>query len=82
MWKNGQRYRIETPTIATAHDDGVGHQVVITLPRGAIVVIADDPADGSGSLRVRWESRLCEMFTQDLQERGSMVRGEGDRLPF
>jgi hypothetical protein len=82
MMKSGQRYRIKTPTIALAPGDMAGRKVAITIPEGGIVEITEGPIDGSRSLRVRWEGKECEMFTQDLHERGEAVKSAGDRLPF
>jgi hypothetical protein len=79
--KSGQRYRIKTPTIALTLDEAVGHEVAITIPEGAIIEITER-TDGSRSLHVRCEGKGCRMFTQDLRERGEVVKSAGDPLAF
>ena len=73
MMKSGHRYRITAPTIAVTIDKALGHDVAITIPEGGIVEITD-AMEASGFLHVRWEGKECEMFTQDLQERGELVK--------
>lgn len=78
---HGKRYRIRTATIALA-PDAKGRKVAITIPEGAIVRIVDVPVEGSQSLNVEWEGKTCELFTQDLRDRGEEVSSAGERLPF
>jgi hypothetical protein len=80
MMKSGQRYRIKTPTIAVAPDGVTGRRVAITIPEGGIVEVTHLPTDGTRSLHVRWEGKECEMFTQDLQERGELVKSADCRM--
>ena len=69
MLTHGKRYRINAPTIALA-PDAKGRKFAVRIPEGAIVEVVDWPIEGSRSLDVRWNGRTCEMFTQDLCERG------------
>jgi hypothetical protein len=78
----GKRYRIKIATMVLA-PDAQGRKLAITIPEGGIVQLVDGPVEGSRSLKVRWEGQTCEMFTQDLRDRGEDTNGGfGGRLPF
>ena len=81
MLTHGRRYRLKTATIAVVVSEGRKNAEMI--PEGAIVKVVNMPAAGS-SLSVDWAGNVCEMFKQDLLERGEQVRAEsaGRRLPF
>jgi len=69
----GTRYCLKTATVAVAPEEAEGHKVAITIPAGGIVEVLRTCADGERLLMVQWEGKLCEMFTEDLRERGEVV---------
>jgi len=71
----GKRYRLNTPTLAIANEDGQHHPV--TVPRGAVVKVVDGPLDGNRLVDVRWEGKTVMMFTTDIRERCQPLDGDG-----
>ena len=63
----GQRYRLQTATLAIATVDGQ-HQPA-TVPAGAIVKLVDGPLDGNRLVDVAWDGKTVMMFTTDIRER-------------
>jgi hypothetical protein len=82
MITNGKHYRLKSPTIAVTPDERAGHKIAITIPAGGIVEILHEAENGV--VTVGWERMTCEMFGQDLHERGEEVPSgsERERLPF
>jgi hypothetical protein len=71
----GQRFRIQTPTLAILSQDG--HRIPITIPQGATIEVIDGPLDGNRLVDVNWEGKTLMMFTIDLRERGARIDGDG-----
>jgi hypothetical protein len=63
-----RRYRIKTPTMATAATDG--HRATVIVPADVIVSVPGDLPDGDRLIDVMWNDRSYLMFTRDLRERG------------
>jgi len=63
----GQRYRLNTPTLAIINQDGQNHP--ITVPSGAVVKVIDGPLDGNRLVDVKWDGKTVMMFTTDIRER-------------
>ena len=80
MFTGGQRYRLKSPTIAVTPDEHGGHKIAITIPAGGVVEVLHAPKDGV--VTVGWDRKTCEMFSQDLHDRGEEVPSGGERLPF
>ena len=72
----GQRFRIQTPTLAILSQDG--HGIPVTIPQGATVEVTDGPLDGSRIVYVKWKDKTVMMFTIDLRERGARIDGGGN----
>jgi hypothetical protein len=63
----GQRYRLNTPTLAIIKQDGQNRPT--TIPLGAVVKVMDSPLDGNHLVDVRWDGKTVMMFTTDIRER-------------
>ena len=63
----GQRYRLNTPTLAVVKQDGQNRPT--TIPSGAVVKVTDVPLDGNRLVDVKWEGKTVMMFTTDIRER-------------
>jgi hypothetical protein len=72
----GQRFRLQTPTLAILSQDG--HRIPVTIPQGCIVEVIAGPLDGNRLVDVMWESKTVMMFTIDLRERGARIHGGGN----
>lgn len=72
----GQRFRIQTPTLAIQSQDG--HTISVMIPQGAIVEVVDGLLAGSRLVDVTWEDKSVMMFTIDLRERGARIDGGGN----
>ena len=71
----GQRYRLNTPTLAIVNEDGHHHPV--TVPLGAVVKVIDGPLDGNRLVDVRWDGKTVMMFTTDIRERCERLEDNG-----
>ena len=67
----GQRYRLNTPTLAILTLDG--HNLPVTVPMGSIVQVKNGPLDGDRLIDVVWDGRTVSMFTIDLRDRGEHI---------
>ena len=67
MQIRGQRYRLNTPTLAIIKQDGQNHPT--TVPLGAVVKVIDGLLDGNHLVDVRWDGKTVMMFTTDIRER-------------
>ena len=67
MPMRGQRYRLQTATLAIINLDGQNHPT--TVPSGAIVKVVDGPLDGNRLVDVIWDGKTVMMFTTDIRER-------------
>ena len=63
----GNRYRLNTPTLAIVKIDG--QQSPVTVPSGAVVKVVDGPLNGNRLVDVNWEGKTVMMFTTDIRER-------------
>jgi len=63
----GQRYRLQTPTLAIINLDERNHPA--TVPSGAIVKVVNGPLDGNQLVDVTWDGKTVTMFTTDIHER-------------
>ena len=62
-----RRYRMKTPTMATAASDG--HRATVIVPADMIVSIQGDLPDGDHLIDILWNDKSYLMFTRDLRER-------------
>ncbi len=67
MPMRGQRYRLNTPTLAIINQGGQSRP--ITIPPGAVVKVIDGPLDGNRLVDVKWDGKTVMMFTTDIRER-------------
>ena len=67
MPMRGQRYRLNTPTLAIIQHDGENHPT--TIPNGAVVKVLSGPLDGNRLVDVTWDGKTIMMFTTDIRER-------------
>ncbi len=63
----GQRYRLNTPTLAIVNKDGQNRP--ISIPVGAVVKVINGPLDGNRLVDVKWDGKTVMMFTTDIRER-------------
>ena len=68
----GQRLRLKSPTIAVAPDNN-NMKVAAIAPAGATVEIHEDVTGAAQLVPVTWDGKLCEMFSEDLRERGQLT---------
>ena len=68
MPMRGQRYRLQTATLAIIKLDG--HDCPTTVPSGTVVKVGDGPLDGDRLVDVMWDGKTVMMFTTDIRERG------------
>jgi hypothetical protein len=68
MPMRGQRYRLNTPTLAIVKVDG--HNSPVTIPHGAVVKVSAGPLHGDRLVDVIWDGKTIMMFTTDIRERG------------
>jgi len=72
----GQRYRLNTSTLAIVNGDG--QHSPVTVPAGSIVEVVAGPLDGNRLIDVEWEGKTLMMFTIDIRERGELLDGDGN----
>ena len=70
----GKRFKLEISTLAASEMHRNGKLVLVTIPAGDIVTVAD--TSGDKMVTVVWESRRLFMFVADLQERATEVPQE------
>ena len=63
----GQRYRLNTPTLAIVNQDGQNRP--ISIPSGAVVKVTNGLLDGNRLVDVKWDGKTVMMFTTDIRER-------------
>ena len=66
-----RRYRMKTPTMATAASDG--HRATVIVPANMIVSIQGELPPGDHLIDILWDGKSYLMFTRDLRERGELV---------
>lgn len=64
----GGSYRITSPTIGIAAEDGSSR---FTLPKDTILIVTADSTDGL--VEVTWAGRELRMFAVDLLERAELI---------
>jgi hypothetical protein len=69
----GERYRLNTPTLAILSCDG--QRIPMTIPQGGIVRVAGPTYADRQLFDVEWEGKKLLMFAVDLRERGELVEG-------
>jgi hypothetical protein len=69
----GQRYRLNTPTLAIIQHDG--QNCPTTIPDGAVVKVVAGPLDGNRLVDVMWDGKTARMFTTDIRERCVKLEG-------
>ena len=67
MPTHGQRYRLNTPTLAIIKQNGQNRPT--TIPPGAVVKVIDGLLDGNRLVDVKWDGKTVMMFTTDIRER-------------
>ena len=68
----GDRYRLTARTLGVVSRDG--RQIMIDVPKDAIVEIVDDPCTAEAMVPVRWQDEIVTMFVRDIQERGDSIQ--------
>ena len=64
----GQRYRLNTPTLAIIKIEG--QHSPVTIPNGAVVKVVNGPLNGNRLVDVKWYGKTAMMFATDIRERG------------
>ena len=67
-------YKLNTATMAILADNG--HEIVVTIPANAMVILLAGDTDGNGFVRVRYRDKILSMFAVDLRNRGERAREE------
>ena len=67
MQIRGQRYRLNTPTLAIIKQDGQNRPT--TIPPDSVVKVMDGLLEGNRLVDVRWDGKTVMMFTTDIRER-------------
>jgi hypothetical protein len=70
----GKRFKLQKPPQAVDVIDA--ERSAVTIPIGAIIEVAADPADGDGLVDVLWEGRIVVMFATDLNVRGAEITSQ------
>lgn len=67
-------YKLTTATMGIFAEGD--HEIVLTIPANAMVVLMDGDTEGTGFVRVRYRDKILSMFAVDLRTRGEAVREE------
>ena len=67
-------YKLNTATMAILADSD--HEMVLTIPANAMVVLVDGDMEGNGFVRVRYRDKILSVFAADLRARGELAREE------
>jgi hypothetical protein len=70
----GQRFKLKVSTLAASEMHRNGKLVLLTIPAGDIITVAD--ASGDKMVTVLWEGRSLFMFADDLEQRATQVPQE------
>jgi len=70
----GTRSKLDISTLAASEMDRNGKLVLVTIPAGDIVTVAE--ANGDKMVTVLWEGRTLVMFVADLEQRATEVLQE------
>jgi len=70
----GKRFKLEVATLAASEVHRDGKLVLVTIPAGEIITVAD--ASGDKMVTVLWEGRRLFMFGADLDQRATEVPQE------
>jgi len=70
----GKRFKLEVATLAASEVHRNGKLVLVTIPAGDIVTVAQ--ASGDKMVTVLWEDRTLLMFAADLEKRATEVSQE------
>jgi hypothetical protein len=69
----GERYRLNTPTLAILSLDG--HRIPVTIPSGGIVLVTSSTYEDRQLVDIEWEGKKLLIFAVDLRDRGELVNG-------
>ena len=67
----GKLFRLSERTLAIEVLDG--KRKAVTLPAGAIFKVVPGPGDGQQTVDILWEGRTLEIFTCDVNMRGTEI---------
>jgi len=70
----GKRFKLEISTLAASEVHRDGKLVLVTIPAGEVITVAD--ARGDKMVNVLWEGRRLFMFVADLEQRATEVPQE------
>jgi hypothetical protein len=70
----GKRFKLEISTLAASEMHTNEKLVLVTIPAGNIITVAD--ASGDKMVSVLWEGRTLTMFVADLEQRATEVPQE------
>ena len=70
----GKRFKLEVETLAASEVHRNGKLVLVTIPAGGIVTVAE--ASGDKMVTVLWEGCSLLMFVADLERRATEVSQE------
>jgi hypothetical protein len=68
---SGQRFTLQTPTMAVDADGGKGKAV--TIPAAAVIKVISRLRGADHMIQVLWEGRVLQMFAIDVEERGTEI---------
>ena len=67
----GKRFKLEISTLAASEVHRNGKLVLVTIPAGDIITVAD--SSGEKMVTVLWKGRTLAMFVADLERRATEV---------
>jgi hypothetical protein len=67
----GKRFKLKERSLAIEVVDG--KRSAVTIPAGATLKVVSGPSNGERTVDVLWESRKVEIFTVDVNMRGTEV---------
>jgi hypothetical protein len=70
----GKRFKLEISTLAASEVHKDGKLVLVTIPAGDIIAVAE--ASGDKMVTVLWEGRRLFMFVADLEQRATEIPQE------
>jgi hypothetical protein len=69
---SGKQFKLERATLAVANN-AEGRRKAVTLPVGAVIKVVAVPHNCDGMVNVVLEGQALEMFTVDLDVRGTEI---------
>jgi polyphosphate kinase len=66
------RYKLRSTTVAV--HQAASHPVVVTIPSGSILRVADDSPGTAALVEAEWDGRTVQVFAVDLHDRAELIK--------